>query len=282
MTSEQLLRCQHCLNKKKEISSNPNEICNLRGHRLEPEEVCRYYERDKSILEPLDHFSEGEFIQSYGQPRPNSERAKWAMILVGAVLFTYLISMYSSYLQIELLQDFMDDVYVSDEAIDSNDNRQRFVGFLFIVVFITSAVFFIRWFRRAYYNLWMRTGNIKLGEGWAAGAWFVPIISLYRPVQIMKEMHEGTIKQLKLRGEQQFSTTQWYILWWILWVTTNFISHIIVRRFFNSDTVEGLLLSTQLEIGSNVLDVVLSVVTLIMIKDYKDKEDRLEFLEGRR
>lgn len=31
--------------------------------------------------------------------------------------------------------------------------------------------------------------NLSHDESWAAGSWFVPILNLFRPVSIMKEMY---------------------------------------------------------------------------------------------
>ena len=58
---------------------------------------------------------------------------------------------------------------------------------IFLVIMIISYVRFIKWFRRAYCNL-NRVGiATDKKEGWAAGAWFIPIYSLFAPFQIMKE-----------------------------------------------------------------------------------------------
>lgn len=41
---------------------------------------------------------------------------------------------------------------------------------ILVISLIVCAVFFIMWFRRAYYNLHQLVRGLKYSEGWAAGA----------------------------------------------------------------------------------------------------------------
>ncbi len=56
------------------------------------------------------------------------------------------------------------------------------------------------WFRRAYFNLHQKVSYLSHSEGWAAGSWFVPIVNLYRPYQIMKEIYVETKELFTKRG----------------------------------------------------------------------------------
>lgn len=54
---------------------------------------------------------------------------------------------------------------------------------------LVALIFIIRWFRRAYFNLHLcGIQELRYSEGWAAGAWFLPITNLIRPYQIMTEI----------------------------------------------------------------------------------------------
>ena len=39
-----------CLNRKKGFFFEPEAICNIRGHRLEPDETCTHYMNDTSVI----------------------------------------------------------------------------------------------------------------------------------------------------------------------------------------------------------------------------------------
>ena len=138
------------------------------------------------------------------QLRQNKSRAKVAIALIWVVLALDVISFISGYLQLNLILTFEDGIAVSEARIDANDDRERVVGIMYVIAYVISGIVFIRWFRRAYFNLHQRKEFLSFSEGWAAGCWFVPIVSLYRPLQIMKELYEETRNFLMSKGETGF------------------------------------------------------------------------------
>ena len=95
-------------------------------------------------------------------------------------------------MQYNLLLDLDQGLYVSEEDLTLNDLREFGIGIAAIIIQVFSIVTFIRWFRRAYFNTHSRALNPAYEEGWAAGSWFVPILNLFRPYQIMKEIDKET------------------------------------------------------------------------------------------
>lgn len=77
------------------------------------------------------------------------------------------------------------------------DAMQVIASSIFLICYIVYLILFIMWFRRAYYNLHQITPYLSFSEGWAAGAWFVPILGLIRPYKIMRELYEVTTEQLE-------------------------------------------------------------------------------------
>jgi len=138
--------------------------------------------------------------------RPNEQRAKSAIVLIWIVLAFEIISFISSYIQYDLLQTAANGGQISMEYATANDTRERIVGITSMIVYIISAITFIQWFRRAYYNLHLRAELLSYTEGWAAGSWFVPIVNLIRPYRIMTELYEETNELLvkKVEGSNQY------------------------------------------------------------------------------
>lgn len=92
---------------------------------------------------------------------------------------------------------------------------------IFFVVMIITYVRFIKWFRRAYCNLNRVGVSTDKKEGWAAGAWFIPIYSLFAPFQIMKEIWNKTQTFYKENAEE----SNLLALWWGLWVASSLITN---------------------------------------------------------
>jgi len=213
--------------------------------------------------------------------RNNTERAKIAAILVGAVMFIEIAMIISSYLQINLLQRVVDGIDVSDAEVNWNDTREGIVGILYLVVFIISTVCFIMWFRRAYYNLHLKAKNLLYTEGWAAGAWFVPILNLFRPYQIMKELYEKTDQILSehFGSYQEKKGTTIVGVWWFMWVVANIISNVSTRLTLRAETAEEFLGSTRLDLFSSIVSVPMAILAIIVILDYSKMEKRLYQLD---
>ncbi|WP_445716547.1 DUF4328 domain-containing protein [Flavobacterium sp.] len=272
MTEEQFKVCKTCLNRKKgEVT--PDAVCNIRGHQLEADATCNYYTKDASVVT-------GE-QQKKLLIRPNADRAKYAMIMILIVLFLDAVSVYSSYLQLGLLNDLNEGFYVPEDVLSANDLREQIIAIVYFITMITSAVFFIQWFRRAYYNLQVRTGSCEHSDGWAAGSWFVPIISLFRPYQIMKELDTKTSKLIgKVTGNEVPTNGLVMGFWWALWIITNYIGNYIFKMAFKEETIENYISATTAEMINSLLGIPLAILAYFVIKNYADKEAELVKIES--
>lgn len=209
--------------------------------------------------------------------KPNGQRAKIAIMLLWTVLTIEIISLLSDYLQYDLLQTVANGGQISSETATDNDLRQRIIAIIYLAVFIISGITFIRWFRRAYYNLHLKAESLSFTEGWAAGCWFVPIISLYRPNQIMKELYQETQRLLSKKNENyaQNLTTHSIGWWWALWIISSLLGQFIFRYSMKAETNEELTVSTVASIIASIIGIPLAIITVKVIKDYSEIEPLL-------
>ena len=213
--------------------------------------------------------------------RPNKKRAKVAEYLIWAVLVVGLFSILSSYLQYDLLLKVQEGFPVSDFELTINDFRELGIGLATIVIYIISVVTFIRWFRRAYYNLHSRTITPKYDEGWAAGSWFVPILNLFRPYNIMKEIDEETCSLIEKRSQKSVKTSAGLIgFWWALWILNGVIGRYVFRSAMDAETVESLMQSSLMDIAGIGFEIPLGLLTIYMIRTISKKEETLTELEN--
>ncbi|WP_298119095.1 DUF4328 domain-containing protein [Flavobacterium sp.] len=267
MTDVQLAQCKTCLNRKKG-TLDPLDICNIRGFQPKDDEACPYFEQDKQVV-PETH-------NKLLYLKPNDKRAKYAIIAILVVSFFAIINVLSSYMQYRLLIDLKNGVYVSDELLTSNDSREQITSIFYLISYIISGVFFILWFRRAYYNLDIRTDNCEYSEGWAAGCWFVPIICLVRPYKIMLELDNDTTDLLEKATKKEINTNATLIgIWWTMWIVITFLGNTVFKVFLRGETVNHYINITILELITSFLILVLGMVTIFMVKNYADKEAAL-------
>lgn len=206
--------------------------------------------------------------------KPNDQRSKTAILLIWIVLAVGMFLLISSYFQYELLLQVANGQPITMEDANANDTRQRIVAVCYIILLIISAVTFILWFRRAYYNLHIRGVYLSFSEGWAAGAWFVPFVNLVRPHNIMKEMFEETDELLTEKSpgyvpRTSFSIVHW---WWALWIIRSITGTVTDQLMKDPTTIDDYLFVTLILIINLILLIPTALVTVKLINDYRAME----------
>lgn len=114
-----------------------------------------------------------------------------------------------------------DALSVSARDVRTSDLRQTVIGAGQTILYLATAVAFIVWLRRAYRNLVpLGAGDLRWAPGWAVGGWFVPVLNLWRPKQIVNDVWRASDPGLAP------GSTSWHgrrvpagpTLWWILFL----------------------------------------------------------------
>lgn len=158
----------------------------------------------------------------YAQPLPNnSERARWATSLLLVNVCFFAITVIRDFFKL-----FAEETYYSVYRLVQIGETIMDVGQS--VLIITTAVFFIMWFRRAYNNLYIAGARfLPYKEGWAAGGWFVPIIHWFYPYRIMNAIWQETPAAVRKVGERyQPEESNLVGAWWACWVIGNVVASI--------------------------------------------------------
>lgn len=189
-----------------------------------------------------------------------------------AVALTDLVRIWSDWLEIRLL-----DRILADEAdfealldLDANDDRQVAVGAIHLLVYIGAAVVFIRWFHAAYSNLpGLGVTSLRFKRGWAIGAWFVPILNLWRPKQIANDVWRAGNPDLARANVVSLSeqpTTLLLDVWWGAWLIAGFLDNIVNRALWNGDTLESLQSAARFDIAAAGVEIVAGVLAVLVIR----------------
>jgi Domain of unknown function (DUF4328) len=107
-----------------------------------------------------------------------------------------------------------------------------------IISYICTIVFFLMWLNRSYRNL--ESFNIQgltATPGWAVGYWFLPILSLFKPLQIVNEVWHGSNSENleKGYGFSDTSTTSLHGFWWGTWLISGILGQISFRLEINAE-----------------------------------------------
>jgi hypothetical protein len=117
------------------------------------------------------------------------------------------------------------------------DDRYRFAARLALVMILVTATVFITWQYRTVRRLApLRPIAFRHGPGWAIGGWFVPVLNLVRPKQMIDDAWLAT----DLGWEHSDRPPTAFHLWWAAWLLANLVDQ-IAARWFERSSVTGLL-----------------------------------------
>lgn len=183
----------------------------------------------------------------------------------------------SGYLEYQLLIDFQNGAYTSQALATADaqfsDDRQAGLAIIYLVVYIISGFLILRWIHRANYNArQLGAENMKFTAGWSIGYYFIPILTLWKPYQAMKEIWKASKDSSDWASQNTSSIVP---TWWAIWLISNILAQVIDRLGISNELSEliNLNLITQF---SNFLSILLSLVFLAIVNNiYKMQSNQL-------
>src|SRR5262249_35800647 len=125
------------------------------------------------------------------------------------------------------------------------------------------------WFHRAHANLEpLGARHLTYTSGWAAGCWFVPILNLFRPVQIAQEIWRNSDPNALVEEDLHRPTSANSVLigfWWPLWIITKVTSTIRFRMRLALNWPETLRAATAVSMIAEVATVLAAMLALAVV-----------------
>lgn len=217
------------------------------------------------------------------QLRPNAQRAKTAILFLYIIIACNTALLISDYMQYVLLEKVKSGAFFTTMEGTANDTRQRIIAVIYIVAYILSGIAFIRWFRRAYFNLHMKARVLEYSESAALWNWFIPIVCLFRPYKIMVNMFTETNALLAARQKPDLPETNITLVgwWWTLWIAGNIIGQFDFRYGMRAETIDELIISTLISIFTFFISVPAALMAIQVIRNYSAAEAVLDDSDDR-
>jgi hypothetical protein len=163
-----------------------------------------------------------------------------------------------------VVADFRDGGNVSVDRIAELDDRVAMAVWVSGGAFLVGGILGIVWFRRAYKNL-KSMGRNSYGPGWAIAGWIVPIMSLFRPYQMAKELVR---ESPRVRGNEGTGLVG---LWWLAYVAGTLGNQVIGR--LRQDTLDDVILNDTLRVVLIGLSVAAGVAWIAIIRVVTRRQD---------
>lgn len=162
--------------------------------------------------------------------------------------------------------------FTNEEAL-ANDSRQQLIGVSYLIVFILTGIFFLKWIHRANLNArGFGAANMEFTPGWSVGWYFIPVMSLFKPFQAMKEIWQVSQNP---KAWQSVHPSPLLGCWWGLWITSNILGQVVFRMSSNASTIEQLERSTTVSIIASIVGIPLCLVAMKLIKSITAMQERV-------
>jgi hypothetical protein len=140
------------------------------------------------------------------------------VILLGVNLLNTLYSLALEWRGYGMMGQLANGAHVDEGLRTSLGGLMEMAGNLEIGLTVITAIVFLTWVYRAHKNLdSLRVGALEYSHGWAVGWFFVPIMNIVRPKQVLDEIWEGS----EAPGNSMITG-----VWWACWILSGVLSRV--------------------------------------------------------
>ena len=154
----------------------------------------------------------------YESPASRARIARW---LVAGTIAANACSLLALASQLALLN--RGPGRISLDAWKTSEHRVAVIAVIEIVLYLPTGIVFLYWLHRSYRNLReLHVGELRFTPGWAVGYWFVPVLNLWRPKQVLDDLWRGTCEPIA----PGTSKSALIALWWGLLIGGLIVSRV--------------------------------------------------------
>ena len=179
---------------------------------------------------------------------------------------------------IALVDDVVEFVQVqvgqlTPDQVATNDPIQGIIGLLQSGLGIVTGITFLKWIYRAYKNIQgFGAEGLRFSPGWAVGYYFIPILSLIRPVQVMNEIWRASDDP----RDWPRRPGSWVIVsWWTLFLIYTGVTQVSLEIAIQASTNDQWTLAAVLAIAGDLFSIPLSIAALRLVTEVYRRQKAL-------
>lgn len=189
---------------------------------------------------------------------------KWVIRFLYADMAMATVAVISGLLEYRLLTRLRDGVMLSDQTIQTAAIRQGVIGLVQTLVLITAMILVARWIYRANQNC-RRLGaaDMRFTPGWAVGWYFIPVLSMWKPYQAMKEIWRASVAPADWRRQ---SRPMLMPVWWGMWLLSLALGSAIMQLARHANSVDDYLRLGQVTLAADFLEIPLAFALIVLVR----------------
>ncbi len=179
---------------------------------------------------------------------------------------------------IALIDDIVEFVQVqvgqlTPDQVAANDPIQGIIGLLQSGLGIVTGITFLKWIYRAYKNIQgFGAEGLRFSPGWAVGYYFIPILSLIRPVQVMSEIWRASDDP---RNWPRRPGSWLIVSWWTLFLIYTGVTQVSLEIAIQASTNDQWTLAAMLAIAGDFFSIPLSIAALRLVTEVYRRQKAL-------
>jgi hypothetical protein len=190
---------------------------------------------------------------------------QWLKVLLGLSLLLDVIASVSGMMEFSLLRGLQNGTFVGDfdAAATRNDNRQQAIALAQLALFVVTGIVFLTWIYRANRNARaLGAEGMRFTPGWSVGWYFVPVMSLWKPFQAMREIWQASAQPGNWQGVQTPPLVGW---WWAVYLINQILVQIAYRLSDKIDNVDDAIMASFVTTLSNLSGSALDVLAFLLV-----------------
>lgn len=186
------------------------------------------------------------------------------LLWMGAVVG--LVAVISGVVVLQFLNDIMAGRPVSAAEEKASEAWQGLIGVVWSALFVVTAVVWLRWLVCASVNTRvLATRQVRFTPGWSVAWYFIPILNLWRPFQVMQE-----IWQVSQEGARYHKPMGRVIVWWALFPTS------VILRYVASWVMSDRYAATLVHVLADMVHVASCIAAMLLVSGiYRMQVDNL-------
>lgn len=207
-----------------------------------------------------------------------SSPALMAKIVIGAlvlVLLADVLSLVATVNELSLLTAIRDGEPWTYAELDASDESVAGSALLFLGTVFLAAIAFLTWLYRIRKNeIHMGNQGAQFSTCWSVACWFIPIVNLFRPYNVMTEAWRASDPSATPTTWKEAPISPLLGWWWALWLLSILLDR-IVRALIREETLDSYIQADYAALGSSLSSALAALLAIAIVRGLSARQDNL-------
>lgn len=204
-----------------------------------------------------------------------TKRSNWTIRLLYLQIAISVIALITGTIEYQVLSDIQEGNFATRaemmQVAEANDGRQAIVGILQVLIFLGSGIWILRWIYVACANARdLAVKPMQFSPGWAVGWYFVPIMSLWKPYQAMKEIWRVSANP---RDPNVVPDSPLLSSWWLFFILVALSGNASFRLVLRAEEIGELLAANLVTRISDFVGIPLAILLIAIVRRIRDNQE---------